>query len=96
MHVATKQVFKRSEGKGFHSCHSQEHIHTLELGEMDAVLRIMSGAPGPYIPVVTAHQASLKLTSSRSEEEGISSSIEQAERKRGDFTSTFPAMYDGG
>lgn len=95
MHVATKQVFKRSEGTGFSSCHSPEHIHTLELGEMDAVLRIMSGALDPHIPVVMAHKLPQKLISSKSEEEGISSSIEQAERKRWDFMNTFPELYDG-
>lgn len=76
------QVFKRSEGKGFSSCHSPEHIHRLELGETDAVLRVMAGAPDPHIPAIMAQQASSKLISSRSEEEGISSSIDQAERKR--------------
>lgn len=94
--MATKQVFIRSEGKGFSSCHSPEYIHTLELEEMDSVLRIMSGAPDPHIPAVMAQQASSKLISSRSDEEGISSSTEQAERKRWDFMSTFPTMYDGG
>lgn len=63
---------------------------------MDAVLRIMSGAPNPHIPVVMAQQASSKFISSRSEEEGNSSSIEKAERIRWDFMSTLPTMYDGG
>lgn len=49
----------------------------------------------PHIPVVMAHKLPQKLISSKSEEEGISSSIEQAERKRWDFMNTFPELYDG-
>lgn len=63
---------------------------------MDAVLRIISGAPDPHIPAVMAQQASSKLIPSRSEEEGIFFSTEQAERKRWGFMNTFPAMCDDG
>lgn len=74
MHVATKQVFKRAKGNIFGSCHSLEHIRVLELGEVCAMLKIMShiiepgmvlvsSAPDLHMPTVAAQQASSKLIS---------------------------------
>lgn len=82
MHVTTKHVFKRAKGNIFGSCHSLEHIRVLELGEVCAMLKIMShiiepgmvlvsSAPDLHMPTVAAQQASSKLISGIRVEGGI-------------------------